>query len=309
MRLDRLVSIIMILLDKKRIPAQELADKFEVSLRTIYRDIDAIDIAGIPIRSIPGVGGGFEIMPKYKVDSNVFSRNDLSSILLGLSSVSGIVQSDTVIHALEKVKTLIPDEHARDIEFKANQIHIDMSPWIGNIQIQNNLEVIKQALHAVKLVTFSYRDHRGNITERTVEPYQLVLKSNRWYCHSYCLTKKDYRLFRLSRISNVRTLSQSFDVRAYDKPRLDFDDRLETIQTKVKIRIHKSLVDRVLDFCTFDYLIEDGDAHYILEFPFIENDFYYNTILSFGNKCECLSPAHIRAEVINRIDAILAIYI
>ena len=92
MKVDRLVSIIMTLLDKKRMGAQELADMFEVSPRTIYRDIDAINLAGIPIRSISGVGGGFEIMPEYKIDKKVFSTADLSAILMGLSSLSNMVR-------------------------------------------------------------------------------------------------------------------------------------------------------------------------------------------------------------------------
>ena len=104
MKIDRLVSIIMILLDKKRIGAQELAEMFEVSPRTIYRDIDAINLAGIPIRSTAGVGGGFEIMPEYKIDKTVFSTADLSAILMGLSSLSSVVRGDELVNALAKVK-------------------------------------------------------------------------------------------------------------------------------------------------------------------------------------------------------------
>ena len=96
MKVDRLVGMIMTLLDKKRISARELADMFEVSPRTIYRDIDAINMAGIPVRSTPGVGGGFEIMPEYKLDKNVFSSADLSAILTGLSNLSGIDRKSVV---------------------------------------------------------------------------------------------------------------------------------------------------------------------------------------------------------------------
>ena len=94
MKIDRLVSIIMVLLDKNRIGAQELADMFEVSLRTIYRDIDAINMAGIPVRGTSGVNGGFEIMPEYKLDKKVFSAADLSAILMGLSSLSNMIHGD-----------------------------------------------------------------------------------------------------------------------------------------------------------------------------------------------------------------------
>ena len=136
MKVDRLVSIIMTLLDKKRIGAQELADMFEVSPRTIYRDIDAINMAGVPIRSISGVGGDFEIMPKYKIDKNVFSTADLSAILMGLSNLSNMVRGDELVNALAKVKSFIPADKANDIEIKINQICVDLSPWSGNKNIQ-----------------------------------------------------------------------------------------------------------------------------------------------------------------------------
>ena len=108
MKADRLVSIIMILLEKKRVGAQELADLFEVSPRTIYRDMEAISMAGIPVRSISGVGGGFEIMPGYKVDQKVFSADDLSALLMGLSNLSGMIRCDELVNALAKDRSIIP---------------------------------------------------------------------------------------------------------------------------------------------------------------------------------------------------------
>ena len=154
MKVDRLVSIIMTLLDKKRIGAQELADMFEVSPRTIYRDIDAINMAGIPIRSTSGVGGGFEIMPEYKIDKNVFSTADLSAILMGLSNLSNMVRGDELVNALAKVKSFIPAGKANDIETKINQICVDLSPWSGNKNIQPYLQMIKAALEDYKLLSF-----------------------------------------------------------------------------------------------------------------------------------------------------------
>lgn len=134
MKIDRLVSIIMLLLDKKRMGAQELADMFEVSPRTIYRDIDAINLAGIPIRSISGVGGGFEIMPEYKVDKHIFTTTDLSVILMGLSGLSNMIRGDELISALAKVKSFIPAEKAKDIEIAANQICIPAGGFLCQVQ-------------------------------------------------------------------------------------------------------------------------------------------------------------------------------
>lgn len=308
MKVDRLVSIIMVLLDKERIGAQELADMFEVSPRTIYRDIDTISMAGIPVRSTSGVGGGFEIMQKYKFDKKVFSSADLSAILMGLSSLSNMIRGDELVNALAKIKSFIPADRANDIEFKVNQICIDLSPWMGNRNTQPYLEIIKAALQKSKLLSFEYVAHHGNKTTRTAEPYQLVLKSGHWYLQGFCHKRNDYRLFRLSRMSNLQMQEDAFAPRDYQKPILAFEEILETMQTKIKIRIHKSVMDRILDFCAYDDFSPDGNEHYIVSFPFIENEYHYDMLLSFGDKCECLEPLHIRTEVKRRIQDIAALY-
>ena len=308
MKVDRLVSIIMMLLDKERIGAQELADMFEVSPRTIYRDIDAINMAGIPVRAISGVGGGFEIMQQYKLDRKVFSTADLSAILMGLSSLSGMMRGDELVNALAKVKSFIPADRAKDIELKANQIYIDLSPWMGNTNVQPYLEMIKTALQQSKLLSFEYADRYCNKTVRTAEPYQLVLKSSHWYLQGYCYERNDFRLFRLSRMSNLQIQEGSFTPREYQKPQLDFTDTLAAMQTTIKIRIHQSVMDRVLDYCTFEHFSPDGEAHYIVNFPFIENEYHYHILFSFGDKCECLEPLPIRTEMKRRIHDIAALY-
>lgn len=308
MKVDRLVGIIMTLLDKKRIGAQELADLFEVSPRTIYRDIEAINMAGIPIRSISGVGGGFEIMPEYKLDKNVFSTAELSAILTGLSNLSAMVRDNELVNVLAKIKRLIPADRAKDIKIKTNQISIDVSAWSGNQNIQPYLQIIKSALDSHRLLSFEYIAHHGNKTMRTVEPYQLVMKSGHWYFYGYCRNRNDYRLFRLSRMSNLQMEPESFVPRDYQRPVLDFEKIIKPMQTEIKIRIHKSVLDRVLEFCTYDHFVPDGDAHYIVNFPFIENEYYYDILVSFGDKCECLEPSHVRAKMVRRVHNIAAIY-
>lgn len=308
MKIDRLISIIMMLLDKKRIGANELAETFEVSKRTIYRDIDAINLAGIPIVSISGVGGGFEIMPQYKLDKNVFSTTDLSAILMGLTNVSNMICGNELINAITKVKSFIPPDRLKEIELKANQILIDLSSWLGNSAVQSHLEIIKSAINENKLLTFEYYDRHASKTTRTVEPYQLVLKGNHWYFNGFCLMRNDYRLFRLTRITNLAMNNQIFAPRNYQQPQLDFVGIWETMQTKIQLRIHESIIDNVLDYCTIDNFTPDGNESYLVDFPFVENDYFYNILLSFGDKCECLSPSHIRIELKRKAQKIAALY-
>ena len=308
MKIDRLVSIIMLLLDKKRIVAQELADKFEVSLRTIYRDIDTISMAGIPVHAISGAGGGFEILSDYKVDKKVFSADDLSALLMGLTSLSEMVRGEEIVHALAKVRTFIPAEQAKEIELKSNQICIDLNPWFGIGNVEHTLRIVKNALEECKLISFQYLDGHSNKSERIAEPYQLVLKGNHWYAWSFCRLKNDYRLFRLARMTKLKMIDENFIPRSYQKPVLNFEGFAETLQENIKLRVHKSILDRVLEFCTFDCIKADGEDYYLVDYPFIERDYYYDMLLSFGDKCECLEPLNVREELKRRIENLIKIY-
>lgn len=275
MKIDRLVSIIMILLEKERISAQKLAKMFEVSTRTIYRDIEAISMAGIPVLATSGSGGGIEIMKDYKVDKKIFSTDDLSALLMGLSNISGMVRGSEVANALAKVKSFIPSEKAKSIELKASQIYIDLTPWEGNASVKNALEIIKKALQENRLLIFTYIDGHGSKTSRTVEPYQLVFKSRAWYVQTFCRLKNDYRLFRLSRMTDLKILEETFTPREYQKPFLDFEETARSLQTDIKIRIHKSVLDRILDFCPYERLSQDGEDYYLADYPFFARFFIF----------------------------------
>lgn len=316
MKIDRLIGIIMILLQKERISAQLLAEKFEVSLRTIYRDIEVINQAGIPVYAVSGVGGGFEILPQYKIDSSVFSSDELSAILTGLKGLSGVsgksglIQKNELENAVAKIKSLMPSEKARSIEVAASKIHIDLQPWINSGVTIKNLEIIKQALNQNHLLQFEYVNHSGKITLRTAEPYQLILKSQHWYLQSYCLLKNSFRLFKLSRMNNLQLLQESFTPRPFTPPVLDSTQISSAAQvtTTVKLRIHNSLLERILDFCSFENITPQDSFHYIVDFPFIENEFNYNILLGFGTACECLEPPHVRHQLKARIQKMAELY-
>ena len=308
MRVDRLVSIIMTLLDKQRVSAQSLADTFEVSLRTIYRDMDAISAAGIPIRSTPGAGGGFEIMPGYQVDKTVFSADDLAALLSGLSSLSSMVPGREPANALAKVRRFLPAGRAREIELKADQIRVDLSPWTASRNTGPYLEIIQTALRESRPVSFRYIDRRGNGTARTVEPYQLVLKGSQWYVQGYCRYRSDFRLFRLSRMIGLELCRDTFVPRAFPKPVLDIADAVEPLWTNIRLRIHRSVMDRVLDLCGYECFTPDGPEHFIVRFPFIDRDYYYDMLLSLGDRCECLGPPEVREKLRRRVRSIAALY-
>ncbi len=308
MKLDRLVSILMLLLEKDRVSAQTLAELFEVSPRTIYRDVETISMAGIPVRSTPGVGGGFEIMPAYKLDQKVFTADDLSTLLMGLSSLSGMLQSEALIHALTKVKSIIPADMAKEIEARAAQLGVDPHPWTGGETTRAYLATIQTALREHRLLSFAYIAHHGAQTTRLVEPYQLVCKGGQWYLYGYCRQREDFRLFKLSRITRLETKAEPFKPRAPQKPILHFSNMPEAAQTSVTLRIHRSIMDRVLDHCAYERFAPEDDEHYLVSFPFVESDYALDMLLGFGEKCECLAPPHVRAEMQRKARALAALY-
>jgi predicted DNA-binding transcriptional regulator YafY len=308
MKVDRLISIILLLLERKKVSAKELSETFEVSLRTIYRDIDTINMAGIPIVSTSGVNGGFQIMEKYKVDKKVFSASDIVLLLKGLESVSSVLSSEDIINTLVKIRSLIPTEKADEIELKSNQILIDLQPWKGNPKLQSFLNMINEALQEQRLISFEYFDRKGRMSKRTIEPYKLMLKMNSWYIQGYCLEKQDFRLFKLSRMSDLNILEEAFEARELPPIITEFIDMMDKRQITVKLLVHESARDRLMEYCGSENITQYGEHEFIAQIPFINDDDGYNLLLSFGEKCECLEPKEVRNEMIRRIESILKRY-
>lgn len=308
MKIDRLISIIMVLLQRKKVSATKLAEMFEVTPRTIYRDIETINSAGIPIVTYPGVNGGIGIMEEYKIDKKLFTTTDIATLLMGLGSISRAMTNDEIINTLAKVKGLIPEEQFRDIELKSNQITIDLAPWIGNKDLQSNLEKIKKALNNRKLLSFNYSSRDGQKSSRKVEPYRLVLKESHWYLQGYCVSKQDYRIFKLSRISTLEILDEIFIPREFNAKSLGAWDYIERNIIIIKLLVDESLRDRMIEHSGEENIQSYGDNKLIVNFPFVEDEFGYNLLLSFGDKCECLEPPNVREELIKRIKNILSVY-
>jgi predicted DNA-binding transcriptional regulator YafY len=298
----------MILIERKKISATKLAEMFEVSPRTIYRDIETINSAGIPIITYPGINGGIGIMEEYKIDKKLFTTSDIATLLMGLGSISSTMTSNEIINTIAKVKGLVSDEQIRDIELKSNQITIDLTPWIGNKNLQPNLEIIKKALNERRFLSFGYLDRDGKKSIRKVEPYRLILKESNWYLQSYCDSRQDFRIFKLSRISSLEILDETFIPKEFDVKSLGSWEYIEKNIITIKLLVHESLKEKIVEHCGEGNIQPYLHNKLIVNFPFIEDEFGYNLLLSFGDKCECLEPEHVRDEIIDRIKNLLKVY-
>lgn len=308
MKINRLIAVIMVLLNCEKITATKLAEMFEVTPRTIYRDIDAIAQAGVPIVTTAGIDGGISILPSFKVDKKFFSTEDIQSLLMGLSSIETTLSTSELIGVKEKLKTLLPTTQAKDILLKSEQITIDLTTWMGNKNFLATLEKLKESLNRGTLVTFDYYNLKGDKTSRTVEPYQLILKESYWYLQGYCMQKDSFRTFKLSRILNLQVLNITFTPRDFIPRSLSGKDWVDQKLILIQLRIDASLLEKMIELCGEDNVHPDARHTFIVDFPFVPDNMGYNLLLSFGDKCECLGPEFIRQEFTNHIQKLYSIY-
>jgi len=308
MKLQRLIAILTVLLQKDRISATTLAEKFEVSVRTIYRDIEALESAGIPIVTHTGVNGGISIIEQYKIDKKLFTDQDISTLLTSLYSVSGSIPEAKLNQTLEKIKGLIPREHGRAIELTSKQLYIDMTPWSNHPRISGALKQVQKSLEESKLIQFSYTPRHGETATRIAEPHQLVLKENNWYLRAFCLERQDFRIFKLRRMENILVLPQKFEPREFADGMTDFKDWKSDRLTVVELVINGSLRERALDYCRDEYMEDLDDGSIYIKMPFVESEMGYSVLLGMGYQCEVIAPAHIRMEVTRRIALMGAVY-
>lgn len=308
LKIDRLISIIMVLLEHKKVSATKLAEMFEVTPRTIYRDIETINLAGIPIISYPGINGGISIMEEYKIDKKLFTISDITELLLGLGSIHSALPSEKILNTIAKVKGLVPTEQIEDIESKSKQVVIDHTPWFENKTTKLYVQKIKIAICENKLISFNYFDRVGNKSQRKIEPYKLFFKNLNWFIHGYCTTREDFQVFRLSHMLSLEILNEKFFPREFDYESLNEPFGTDREIIRIKVLIDESIKDLMIGFCGKENVEPFKNNKFIAYFPFVEDDYWYSILLHFGDKCECLEPENIRLEVIQRLEKTLAIY-
>jgi len=308
MKTERLFAILMVLLSEGRVSASELAKRFEVSARTIYRDLDSLAQAGIPITAETGRNGGIQIMENYKLDNRFFSSSELASLLIALKSLTTANTPMSIQHTAEKLKSLIPASHSDNIERKLQQIVVDYAPWISSGHpLTSSHMVVNTALEQQRLITISYENRLGHNSERIVEPHRLIFKENSWYLFAFCREKEDFRFLKLSRIQSISLLDKTFEFREVPSHFLE-QSFSETTLIPVQLRIHRSIKSMITDrFADFN-LLEKQDEYLIVEIPFMRDSYGYNFLLGLGTGCECLAPAHVRQELYQQIQAMLHLY-
>ncbi|MGE5599307.1 MAG: helix-turn-helix transcriptional regulator [Bacteroidota bacterium] len=309
MKLDRLLALTLFLLNRRRVSAQELAEHFEVSPRTIYRDIEALNQAGIPIVSFQGTRGGFEIMENFRLDRQVLTADEMyavSSTLKGVVRGLGDRRADLLA---EKFDALIPRQEREGLR-RRRRLVIDLKPWVQSGSQRRKLDLLSEAVECNKLVSFRYTNFNGISTVRTVEPMVLILKGSVWYLYGYCRLREDFRVFRLSRLRDLELCGETFTRREDHLDEIPWDYEWEAGAPAVEmvLRFQARARVRAEDYFDADQILvrEDGALEVRVNYP--REDWVYGLILAFGEDVEVVAPEDVRREVAARARRIWEIY-
>lgn len=300
MKINRVFEILYILLNREKISSKELAEKFEVSVRTIYRDIEVISGAGIPICMTQGRNGGISLLENFTLDKQVLTENEKNDMLIAIQSLNSF-NKESVKSIFSKLSSLF-GENQRDY------IKIDYSGWENTIEKQ--FELSKEAILLNKRLSFNYISTKGEKTYREVEPYVLWFKSKAWYLKCFCLEKNEIRLFRLSRITNIRILDENINLTKLDEVVLiEEKKQVQPEKIKIKLKIDSFQEYRVKDDFLEQDISYDNEKNLIVTLNVPENEWLYGYILSYGSFATVIEPEYIVENIKKRLQKNLSNYL
>jgi predicted DNA-binding transcriptional regulator YafY len=308
MRIERLLAITIMLLSRRSVTAARLAERFDISVRTVYRDIEALNAAGIPVVSYQGAGGGYCLMENYRIDRQVFSLDDMVSILAAFKGINASLSHERFEQIIDKIDSLIPADKKSRLRRQIQPLAFDLSPWGPTSHISHYMSQIYEAIVETRLIAFSYYDFAGAQSRRTVEPLTILCKSFAWYCFGYCRLRRDFRMFKLARMRDVVTLSERFSPREASYKECLFAHEKPPHLTKITLLFPERRRAHVEEYYheTDIHCMPDGALRVVMEIP--EDEWVYGMLLSYGPDVEVLAPEHIRGIIADRAEKIKKIY-
>ncbi len=300
MQINRLFEIVYLLLEKKSVTAKELAERFEVSPRTIYRDIDTLSEAGIPVYANRGTGGGIRLMEEFVLNKSYLSDAEQNDILSSLQGLNAIRVPD-VEPVLKKLAALFGKE-------QAGWIDVDFSSWGGGADERDKFALLKNAILQRKVISFSYFSGEGEKTERTVEPLKILFKGMGWYLYGFCRQKKDFRVFKISRMKNLLGSTENFQREIPDHIFQNTDHAYHTEMVPLVMKIEADQAFRVYDAFQPEEVTKNADGSFTVHAVMPGGAWLYGFLLSFGSSMEVLEPPEIRNEMEQNAEKILQKY-
>lgn len=300
MKIDRQLGILSVLLQKDTVTAPYLAEQFEVSRRTINRDIEDLCKAGIPIVTKQGVNGGISIMEDYKLDKTLFTQREMQDILAGLRSLDSVNGTNRYGKLMEKLSA-----GSSDFMVGNQSVLIDLSSWYKD-SLAPKIELIRTAIDQCRELEFVYYSPNGE-SVRLIEPYYLIFRWTSWYVWGWCKKRQDFRLFKLNRMDHLQMAEKVFVKKQVSMPDLR-NERIFPGGIKVKALFEPECKWRLVEEFGSGSFTEQEDGKLLFQADYTNKKNLIAWILSFGDKVELLEPQEIRAEMLNIAKGIQKIY-
>ncbi len=300
MKLDRLLGILTTLLNNNRMTAPQLAEKFEVSRRTINRDIETLCQAGIPIVTQQGGGGGISIADGYKLDKNILTTDELSSIITALRGIGSVSDKSQIERILDKLST-----NKDTLVSLQEPVVIDLaSHYKGSLT--QKIKLIKQAIHEKKLIEFDYYSEKGQ-SRRRIEPYIVVFQWNEWYMFGFCLQRQDWRMFKLARLWELRLCEEDYIPREIPPEKRNFGTHLPDDKKLIAL-FDPTVKYQLIEAYGPNSFKETEEGSLRLEIGYTNRDYILGWLLSFGDKAKVIEPVDIADEIKKVAENILKKY-
>lgn len=288
MKIDRLIGILTYLLQNEKATAQELARRFEVSHRTILRDIDSLTLAGIPIVTTQGNNGGISIMNGYKLDKSVLTIDELQNIIIGLKGLGSVSKTSNIEQLIQKLSP-----RGDSIVSLHDHIFIDLSSYYKD-SLSEKIKLIKQAITERRLIEFEYYYAKGKV-RRKIEPYFIQFKWTSWYVFGWCCERENFRLFKLNRLWQLLLTDEYFLARPISvddaKKDMEFSEPYEA-----RFLFDKSVRFRLIEDYGLNCYTETDEGLY-LKLNYTNRDYIISWILGFGDKVTVLEPQDFKDEL------------
>jgi predicted DNA-binding transcriptional regulator YafY len=304
-RLSRVISIMIDFMNHKIVDTSYLANKYEVSTRTIYRDIDLLNLSGIPIVSERGKNGGFSILDGFKIDKSILSEQEFSIILRGLQAL--VNNKDKEAQSVyERLISILENSKKEKIIKQSNHVVIDISPFEMQKELRKLYTQIHEAIEEKRCIKIKYHSIDKGYTERIIEPLALIFKTANWYLYAFCREKQDYRYFKLLRIKNIEVLEEHFAERDVETRGFEyFFTDLEEVEIVLKTDPEYAVFIQENYYITKIEQIEK-DVYITMQYPL--NNWVYSTILGFGDRVTVISPEKIKNEIKEKIEKMKKLY-
>ena len=294
MKIDRQIGILSILLQKDMVTIPDLAKQFEVSRRTINRDIEDLCKAGIPIATKQGINGGIKIMESYKLDRTLLTNDEMRDILAGLRSLDSVNGTNRYGKLMEKLSIGSSDFMVGD-----QSVLIDLASWYKK-SLAPKIECIRTAIDKCRELEFVYYSPKGE-SVRCIEPYYLIFRWTSWYVWGWCKNREDFRLFKLNRMENLHRSEAAFGKRQVPMPDLS-NERIFPGGIKVKALFDPECKWRLVEEFGSGSFKEQEDGKLLFQADYTDRENIITWLISFRDKVELLEPEEIRAEIITSIE-------